>query len=139
QCVQAEIASLRRQHGRKSLPCCQLRAAIRLNLSVRSYGEIPRMSWLGDILKQLELSRTFTAALFVSSLLMLIGPKFFPHAIDTIPGQWRWLVGGTCIFSGALLAFWSAPAVWNWLLNLPSKLRNNPRINVPTSEENGLL
>src|SRR5690606_22102928 len=33
--VQAEIASLRRQHGRKSLPCCQLRAAIRLNLSVR--------------------------------------------------------------------------------------------------------
>src|SRR5690606_39383985 len=33
--VQAEIGSLRRQHGRKSLPCRQLRAAIRLNLSVR--------------------------------------------------------------------------------------------------------
>src|SRR5690606_17770763 len=39
----AEISSLRRQHGRKSLPCWQLRAAIRLNLSVRprtgGYGE----------------------------------------------------------------------------------------------------
>src|SRR5690606_16395922 len=34
-CVQAEIASLRQPHGRKSLPCARLRAAIRLNLSVR--------------------------------------------------------------------------------------------------------
>lgn len=30
----SRIASLRRPHGRKSLPCGQLRAAIRLNLSV---------------------------------------------------------------------------------------------------------
>src|SRR5690606_3668867 len=35
----------RRQHGRYSLPCCQLRAAIRLNLSVRPQDrtyEVPR-------------------------------------------------------------------------------------------------
>src|SRR5690606_3093925 len=38
--VQAEIASLRRQHGRKSLPCCQLRAAIRLNLDVRAMARV---------------------------------------------------------------------------------------------------
>src|SRR3546814_6963267 len=34
------MSSLRRQHGRKSLPCCQLRAAIRLNLGVRPHMEI---------------------------------------------------------------------------------------------------
>src|SRR3546814_10830738 len=34
------MSSLRRQHGRKSLPCCQLLAAIRLNLGVRPHMEI---------------------------------------------------------------------------------------------------
>src|SRR5690606_28324550 len=37
--VQAEIASLRQPHGRESLPCARLRAAIRLNLSVRRYSQ----------------------------------------------------------------------------------------------------
>src|SRR3546814_16102529 len=48
QCVQAEIASLRRPHGRKSLPCGQLRAAIRLNLSVRGYDHLLRTSDSGS-------------------------------------------------------------------------------------------
>jgi len=40
--IQTEIASLRRPHGRKSLPCGQLRAAIRLNLSVRPHHLSPQ-------------------------------------------------------------------------------------------------
>src|SRR3546814_959773 len=34
------MASLRQQHGRKSLPCSWLRAAIRLNLSVRPISKV---------------------------------------------------------------------------------------------------
>jgi hypothetical protein len=97
------------------------------------------MSWLGDVLKHLELSKTFTAAVFVSSLAMLLGPTFFPNAIDAVPNQWRWLVGGACVFSCVLLTFWAVPPTGRWLAALPSRLRNNPRINVPTSQESGFL
>src|SRR3546814_907577 len=50
------MASLRRQHGRKILPCCQLRAAIRLNLSVRAQER--------DMLK---LVTTAFASLFIAA------------------------------------------------------------------------
>ena len=97
------------------------------------------MAWLGDVLKHLELSKTFAAGVFISSLAMLLGPKFFPDAFDTVPNQWRWVVGGACVFSGVLLTFWAVPPAGKWLTALPSRLRNNPRINVPTPQENGFM
>ena len=42
QCVQAESASLRKTHGRKSLPCVSLHYAARLNLGVRCHGKFAR-------------------------------------------------------------------------------------------------
>jgi hypothetical protein len=97
------------------------------------------MSWLGDMLKHFELSKTFTAAIFVSTLAMLFCPKFFPNVVDTVPSQWRWFVGGTCVFSGVLLTFWAIPPAGKWLANLPNKLRDNPLINTPTPQENIFL
>jgi len=97
------------------------------------------MSWLGDVLKHLELSKKFTAAIFASSLAMLLGPKFFPSVLDAAPNEWRWLIAGTAVFSGVLLTTWTVPPICKWLLALPSGLRNNPRINVPTPQENTFL
>jgi RsiW-degrading membrane proteinase PrsW (M82 family) len=97
------------------------------------------MSWLGDILKHLELSKKFTAGVFVSTLSLLVGPAFFPEKIAEAPEQWRWLVVGGCIFSGTLLLIWAVTPILRFFSRIPSDLRNNPRISVPTAKENGFL
>jgi hypothetical protein len=97
------------------------------------------MSWLGDVLKHLEISKAFTGAIFVSSLVVLIGPKLFPNAFDAVPTQWRWLVGGACIFSGTLLVLWAAAPSWRLIVNAPTRLLNSPSLFSPTAKENGFL
>ncbi len=97
------------------------------------------MSWLGDILKQLEISKAFTGAIFVSTLTVLVAPRFFPEAFDSVPGQWRWLVSGACIFSGALLAIWAAQPLWRFFVRAPGLILNNPKIRTPSDKELGFL
>src|SRR3546814_17030074 len=53
--VQAELASLHQSHGRKSLPCCCLRYASRLNSSVR-----PRMKLLAVLVLLLQASASYS-------------------------------------------------------------------------------
>src|SRR3546814_11399078 len=53
------MASLRRQHGRYSLPCCQLRAAIRFNLVVHRQSMLIRNFIPGE---ETELRRVFMSS-----------------------------------------------------------------------------
>src|SRR3546814_10389147 len=53
------MAAVRRQHGRYSLPCCQLRAAIRFNLVVHRQSMIIRNFIPGE---ETELRRVFMSS-----------------------------------------------------------------------------
>jgi len=97
------------------------------------------MSWLNDLLKHLELSKPFAGALFISSLALLVGPKLAPNAIEAVPSQWRWLVAGTCIFSGALLSLWALPKIWNGALGTTRRVSNSHRFNPLTDRERGFI
>ena len=97
------------------------------------------MSWLGDLIKHLSLSRSFTGAVFVSSLVLLTGPKLVPEAFDAVPAQWRWAVVAACLFSGVLLLIWAVPPLVKATLTAPGRLWNNPRFNPPTDQENAFI
>src|SRR3546814_14312552 len=53
------MAAVRRQHGRYSLPCCQLRAAIRFNLVVHRQSMLIRNFIPGE---ERELRRVFMSS-----------------------------------------------------------------------------
>jgi hypothetical protein len=82
------------------------------------------VDWLPNLLKNLTLSRTFSGALFLASFFLLALPHFREDLIEPVPVGWRWLVAGICIFSGALLFFWSVHGVWKLLLKVPASARN---------------
>src|SRR5690606_20828681 len=58
----AEIASLRQSHGGESLPCARLRAAIRLNLSVRRHMSRAILGAFFGVLAALGLAGIFFSA-----------------------------------------------------------------------------
>ena len=97
------------------------------------------MTWLTDLIKHLSLSKSFTGALFITSLAILAGPELSPELFDPVPAYWRWLVVASCIFSFTLLAFWAAPPVFLGVVSVPNRVRNNPRVNPPTKVENAFL
>ena len=97
------------------------------------------MSWLTDLLKHLSLSKSFTGALFVTSLALLTGPRIAPQYFDAVPAQWRWLVIAACIFSFVLLATWAVPPLVKGTLKAPSRVRNSLRFNPPTEQERAFI
>ena len=82
------------------------------------------MSWLSDLLKNLTVSRSAAGALFLATLLLIVLPRRFPAVFQPVPNQWAWLVVGLCIFSCALLVFWSAQAVVSAVRRLPALARS---------------
>jgi hypothetical protein len=97
------------------------------------------VNWLTDLLKYFSLSKSFTAAVFVTSLTLLVGPKMFPQAFGTVPAEWRWVVVAACIFSFVLLAIWAVPEIVKGAFATPSRLRNNPKFNPPTEKEQAFV
>ena len=97
------------------------------------------MSWIVDIIKHLEISKAFTGAVFVSTLCILIAPKFFPTIFDIVPTEWRWFVIFVCIFSGVLLAIWSISLLFRFVAGYPSRIFNNPRLCAPKAKEKKFL
>jgi len=97
------------------------------------------VSWLSDLIKHLSLSKSFTGAVFVTSLALIVGPRFVPQAFDAVPAQWRWAVIAACVFSSVLLLIWAVPPVVKATLSAPSRVINNPRINPPNEQESAFL
>src|SRR3546814_8491646 len=69
------MAAVRRQHGRYSLPCCQLRAAIRSNLVVHRQSMLIRNFIPGE---ETELRRVF-----MSSVHELARCFYTPEQLDS--------------------------------------------------------
>src|SRR3546814_833697 len=81
------MASLRQPHGRKSLPCARLRAAIRLNLGVRLHNQVnPYQPPTADVASSPEAARRFGHSVMALSSAIVI-----PAAVAAI---W-WFATGT--------------------------------------------
>jgi len=93
------------------------------------------VNWLTDLLKYFSISKSFTLAVFITSLALLVGPKVFPQAFGNVPVEWRWVVVAACIFSFVLLATWAVTDLVKVAFAIPSRLRNNPKFNPLTEKE----
>lgn len=76
------------------------------------------MDWIPALLKHLGLSRSVVAAVFVTSLVLYLGPRLAPNYVDAVPREWASVVVGVLVFSGFLLLVWGASVLWE-------KLRRN--------------
>lgn len=65
------------------------------------------MDWIPILLKQLDISRAFIAAIFLTSLVLYLGPRFVPDYVEAVPPGWSLIVIGALVFSGSLLLWWS--------------------------------
>jgi len=82
------------------------------------------MNWLPELLKNLSVSRSFAGALFIATACMLALPVLFPTRFPGVPDEWRWLVGGLALFSGALLTLWCFAGIWRLIAKTPAALRS---------------
>ncbi|CAG0928224.1 hypothetical protein PLCT1_00674 [Planctomycetaceae bacterium] len=71
------------------------------------------MSWLSDLLKHLSVSRSIAGAVFLTALVLAIGPRFLPQYVEPVPKEWSSVVVAALVFSGSLLLFWSVAGMWN--------------------------
>ena len=97
------------------------------------------MSWVSDVLKHLDLSKVFTGALFVTTVVMLVGPAIQPTVFDPVPDKWRWLVTGLCLFSGCYLVCWFIPRFVRSLTSLLQNIATHPHIRPLNRDEEFLL
>jgi len=74
------------------------------------------MGWLLDIIKHLTISRSVTAAAFITSATLLFGHRQYPTEIETVPAGWAWAVIAIFVFTACLLTFWSLRAIGRGIL-----------------------
>ena len=94
-----------------------------------------QMSWLSDFLNHIAISNRLTGALFVASFAVLLGEKFSPEAVGTVPHQWHWAIVGVCIFSGAHVAFSTVPRIWRKTYSVLRTAVNHPQLRPPADRE----
>src|SRR5262245_20674456 len=73
------------------------------------------MDWIPALLKHLGLSRSIVAAVFVTTLVLYLGPRVVPNYVDAVPREWAPTVVGALVFSGFLLFVWGASGLWERL------------------------
>jgi hypothetical protein len=71
------------------------------------------MDWLADILKNLALSKTLVAAVFVTSLVMYWGPIVAPKYVPELQAELKPYAFAVMVLTGCLLALWGAAAIWS--------------------------
>jgi len=70
------------------------------------------MDWIPALLKHLGLSRSVVGAIFVTALVLYVGPRVAPAYVDPVPKEWAAVVVGSLVFSGAVLLFWALSSLW---------------------------
>jgi hypothetical protein len=73
------------------------------------------MNWLSDLLRQVTVSRSLTAAAFATSAALLLGPKVLPSVVEPVPKEWQFLPAAVLVFSGCFLLLWLGTAAWRGL------------------------
>lgn len=73
------------------------------------------MDWIPALLKHLAISRSVIGAIFITGLVLYVGPRVAPAYVDPVPKEWAPVLVGALVFSAALLLFWGTSAVWTFL------------------------
>jgi hypothetical protein len=71
------------------------------------------MDWLADILKNLTISKTLVAAVFVTSVVMYVGPILLPDGVPKLQTEYAPYLFATMVLTGFLLSFWGIAAFWS--------------------------
>lgn len=71
------------------------------------------MEWLADILKNLTISRTLVAAVFVTSAVMYFGPIFIPTDVPKLQSELVPYLFAVMLLTGCLLLLWALASLWN--------------------------
>jgi hypothetical protein len=71
------------------------------------------MDWIADILKNLTISKTLVAALFVTSVVMYAGPIFVPDGVPKIQAEFVPHLFAAMVLTGCLLFFWGLASFWS--------------------------
>ena len=71
------------------------------------------MDWLADIIKNLTISKTLVAAIFVTSMVMYFGPIFAPGTVPKLQLEYVTYLFAVIVLTGVLLLFWGLAATWN--------------------------
>jgi len=97
------------------------------------------MTWLSELIKQINLSRSFAGAILMATGILLIGPKYFPNLIDPVPGQWRWFILCAFVLCLAITVIWLVPFGFNSLCSLYSYVIHHPFLMDESSWEFSVL
>jgi hypothetical protein len=71
------------------------------------------MDWITDFLKHLAITRSIVAAVFITTLVMVIGPHLFPAIVPSTPQPWSPVLFGVMVLSGVLLIFWAVNIIYS--------------------------
>jgi hypothetical protein len=67
------------------------------------------MQWLSELIKQINISKSFTTGICIASGILIFGPRIFPSFITPIPTQWHWFVLCAFILCLVLTLVWLLP------------------------------
>jgi len=70
------------------------------------------MDWIPALLKHLAISRSAIGALFITSMVLYVGPRIAPTYIDPVPREWGAPLVAALVFAACLLLFWGCSSVW---------------------------
>ncbi len=77
--------------------------------------------------------------MFVTSVTLYFGPRFFPSAIEPVPKEWSLVVVGVMVFSASLLLFWGTAAGWRILTRGAGVASKALAASSLSQQEQGLL
>jgi hypothetical protein len=71
------------------------------------------MDWLADILKNLTISKTLVAAVFVTTVVMYFGPILVHDGVPKLKSEFVAYLFAAMVLTGCLLLFWGLTAFWS--------------------------
>src|SRR5205085_11139309 len=70
------------------------------------------MDWLADILKNLAVSKTLVLAIFITALVMYLGPIVAPSYVPKLQVEFIPYLFALVVLTGCLLVLWGATGMW---------------------------
>lgn len=70
------------------------------------------MDWLADILKNLTISKTLVAVVFVTSVVMYYGPILYPNEVPKLQSELVPYLFAAMVLTCCLLLFWGLAVFW---------------------------
>ncbi len=97
------------------------------------------MRWITELLRHLGIARAAIGVVFVTSVMMFIGPHVAPTIVDPVPKEWSSVLFGTMVLSGCLLLFWAVAYIWNLFIHFVRETSKTIAASNLSSEEQSIL